>query len=153
MRYYFMVLIFLTRWNPMYLTLWTFPISCLFPEHYDFAVWPFTCTEKKPAWLWCQYWIKPNIAANTKNSGVNRNYEKSSYRTNCHVWIITVYNADSPYVSLVSLPSLSTDFWSGLYLFSSDEPFLIPALADLDCKPAPACFNLFSKLLFDSSFD
>ena len=38
---------------------------------------------EKPVWLWYQYWIRPNIAANTKNSVISQSHEKSSYRTNC----------------------------------------------------------------------
>ena len=47
---------------------------------------------EKPVWLWCQYWIRPNIAVNTKNAKVSQNDEKSSYRTNCSIFIITVFN-------------------------------------------------------------
>ena len=46
---------------------------------------------EKPVWLWCQYWIRPNIAANTKNPGVSQNHEKSSYRTDYRVFIITIF--------------------------------------------------------------
>ena len=47
---------------------------------------------EKPVWLWYQYWIRPNIAANKKNSGISLNHEKSSYRTNCRIFIINMFS-------------------------------------------------------------
>ena len=62
---------------------------------------------EKPVWLWCQYWIRPNIAANTKNPGVSQNHEKSSYRINCRVFIITVFSLTCWWSNLRSFDSTS----------------------------------------------
>jgi len=46
---------------------------------------PFTSNWEKASLVMLSVWIRPNIAANTKNPGVSRNHEKSFYRINSPV--------------------------------------------------------------------
>ena len=81
-----------THWNLVVdlLNFWNFQFSAYFLSNMILQCMTIYLYWEKPVWLWCQYWIWPNIAANTKSPGVSQNHEKSSYQTNCHVFINTV---------------------------------------------------------------
>jgi hypothetical protein len=68
-----------------------FPFSVYFLSNMILQCMTMYLYWEKPVWLWCQCCIKPNIATNTKSPGVSRNHEKSFYRTNGRVFIITVF--------------------------------------------------------------
>ena len=72
-----------------------FPFSAYFLSNGFLQCMDIYLYWEKPDWLCCQYWIRPNIAASTRNPRVSRNHEKSSYRTNCQVFIITLFNPHS----------------------------------------------------------
>ena len=71
-----------------------FPFSTYFLSNMILQCMTTYFSLKKANLVMLSVWIRPNIAANTKNPGVSRNHEKSFYRTNCRVFIITVLNLD-----------------------------------------------------------
>ena len=101
--YYFMVLMFLSNMSFNNI----FPFSAYFLSNGFLQCMDIYLYWEKPDWSCCQYRIRPNIAASTRNPRVSRNHEKSSYRTNCRIFIITLSNSTLMYENVGYFPEMS----------------------------------------------